>query len=187
MTSSQQNAKNAKNAMNPTEFIPHPRPEAQRWIFKNCKDLFIISSKKMYESNFPISVCDFIWLNYIKVSEYDNGTYYHRKVYKNLSEERKKNIKKDLNLKYEKQRQEKSKKQQEELKKQIEELKNKDKDFKNYMQKVKYLSSDTMDDNNKNILNIGIEQGEQAMFAAMFKDPKTNKPLSYGEMRRFYG
>ena len=167
MTSFQQ------NEMNPTKFIPHPRPEAQRWIFKNCKDIFIISNKEMYESNFPISVCDFIWLNYIKVSEYDNGTYYHRKFYNGLSEERKKNIKKDLNLKYEKQRQEK--------------MKNKDNDFKNYMKKVKFLSADTMDDNNKNILNIGIEQGEQAMFAAMFKDPETNKPLTYGEMRCLYG
>jgi len=44
-----------------------------------------------------------------------------------------------------------------------------------------------MDKNNKKALNIGKTKGEKAMIEHMFKHPKTGRPLSYGEMRMFYG
>lgn len=48
-------------------------------------------------------------------------------------------------------------------------------------------SYDLMDTNNKNISDIMVSQGMDCAVESMFKHPKTGKPMTWGEMRSFYG
>lgn len=43
------------------------------------------------------------------------------------------------------------------------------------------------EDPNKKILRVWEEKGEKAAVSAMFQHPETKKPLTYAEMRMFYG
>ena len=44
-----------------------------------------------------------------------------------------------------------------------------------------------MDDNNKTASNIMNTKGMEAAIEHMFKHPETGKPMSYSEMRYYYG
>ena len=46
---------------------------------------------------------------------------------------------------------------------------------------------DYMDDNNKKAMKIVKTQGLDAAVKHMFKHPTTGKPMSYSEMRYYYG
>jgi hypothetical protein len=46
---------------------------------------------------------------------------------------------------------------------------------------------DHMDDNNKKALKVMKTQGMEAAIEHMFKHPETGKPMTYGEMRYYYG
>lgn len=50
-----------------------------------------------------------------------------------------------------------------------------------------YLFHEGMDDNNKKAWNILKTKGTDEAIEHMFKHPETGKPLSYSEMRCFYG
>lgn len=50
-----------------------------------------------------------------------------------------------------------------------------------------YLFYEGMDDNNKKAYNIFKTKGTDKAIEHMFKHPETGKPLSYSEMRSFYG
>ena len=43
------------------------------------------------------------------------------------------------------------------------------------------------EDPNKKIFRVWKEKGEEAAVSAMFTHPETKKPLTYAEMRGFYG
>ena len=44
-----------------------------------------------------------------------------------------------------------------------------------------------MDPANKKIMRVWAHKGVKAAVSAMFKHPETKKPLSYSEMRAYYG
>ena len=44
-----------------------------------------------------------------------------------------------------------------------------------------------MDNLNKDALNVMASQGTEAVIKHMFTHPETGRPLTYGEMRSFYG
>lgn len=53
--------------------------------------------------------------------------------------------------------------------------------------KEKSMSENLMDDANKTAIDVLATKGIDAAIKYMFKDEKTGRPLSYGEMRARYG
>jgi len=49
------------------------------------------------------------------------------------------------------------------------------------------MPENKMDPVNKKIMRVWAHKGVKAAVSAMFKHPETKKPLTYGEMRAFYG
>ena len=58
---------------------------------------------------------------------------------------------------------------------------------KNEIPSNKYIFEDRMNYNNKKAMNVMKNEGMEAAVEHMFKHPKTGKPMTYGEMRSFYG
>lgn len=141
----------------------------QVWLQNNWPNARAVDKNwTMKRYDYPNYVCEYIFENWIKVSEKNGGTFCEPNYYKQLPS----------NHKYkESQNQEKVKEDKEDKESNF---------FQNFKDNNPNIYNQ-MDVNNKAALNVGAKHDSQAMFDYMFKDPKTGRQLSYAESRMFYG
>ena len=146
------------------------RPTWLQTRLPNARALDVNWTMERYD--FPDDVRKYIFENWIKVSEVNGGTFCEPEYYKNLPPNHKYKTSQIQN--------------EQEEEKEEEEKEEETNFFQNFKDNNPSIYNQ-MDDNNKNVLDIGAKEGPQAMYKEMFKHPETGRELSYGEMRMYYG
>jgi len=129
----------------------------------------------MERYDYPQPVRNYIFNNWVKVSDKNNGTYCEKNYFENLPENH------QYKVSYKQIQKSKSNSQS----------KGENSEESNQTPLLKAIQYSglvqNMDDYNKKALEVRINEGEKAMVEHMFKHPETARSLSYGEMRMYYG
>lgn len=146
---------------------------AAQWLKQNWPNARAVDVNWTMERYcYPVNVRSYIFTNWVKVSNKNGGTYCESNYYNSLAN----------NHPYKIHKENKEKKEEDEDEEQGENVNF----FQNYKDNNPQIYNQ-MDAYNKKALNVGANQGEEALIRNMFKHPENGRALSYAEMRAFYG
>lgn len=142
---------------------------AAQWLKQNWPNARAVDVDWTMERYcYPQNVRDYIFTNWVKVSNNNGGTYCEPNYYNSLPNNHQYKI------------------HQENEEDEDEEQGGNANFFQNYKDNNPQIYNQ-MDDYNKKALDVAANQGEKASVQHMFKHPENGRALSYAEMRSFYG